>query len=69
MRVKVRFFVAYREIAGRSEDDIDLEEGAKVGDALKVIKYLEKDEDGQYPFTQIEYAEVTRKEKWEVHGL
>ncbi len=38
MRVKIRFFAAYREIAGRSEDQIQLGEGATVGDAMKILR-------------------------------
>ncbi len=34
-----------------------------------MVKYLEKDEEGQYPYTKIESIQVSRKEKGEEHGV
>jgi molybdopterin converting factor subunit 1 len=37
MRIKVLYFAAVRELAGRDEDEIDLPERATVGDATAVL--------------------------------
>lgn len=36
--------------------------------AWDMVKYLEKDEDGQYPNTKIENVEVTEKKKGDIDG-
>lgn len=40
MRVTVKLFAAYRELAGTSQLSLDLPEGATVGDALEAVGRL-----------------------------
>ncbi|MDK2854515.1 MAG: sulfur-carrier protein [Thermococcaceae archaeon] len=40
MKVKVRYFARFRELAGTGEEEIDLPEGSKIRDLLEKIKEL-----------------------------
>jgi len=40
MRVKVRYFARFRELAGTGEEEIELPEGSKVRDLIEKIKEL-----------------------------
>ncbi|USS41201.1 MoaD family protein [Thermococcus aggregans] len=40
MRVKVRYFARFRELAGTGEEEIELPEGSKIRDLIKKIREL-----------------------------
>ncbi|MCO6040446.1 ubiquitin-like small modifier protein 1 [Thermococcus alcaliphilus] len=40
MKVKVRYFARFRELAGTGEEEIDLPEGSKIRDLVEKIKEL-----------------------------
>ncbi len=40
MRIRIRYYASLRELIGTSSEELDLEEGSRVGDLMRVIMGL-----------------------------
>jgi len=63
MRIAVKLFASYRELLGEDELEMELDEGATVGDALDLLKrtYPALAEQGYSPLTACNLKHVSKR--------